>query len=98
MPYYCFKCQNEVQISSATQVGRREQCPACRVDLHVCKNCRHYDPAAYNECREVQAERVLDKENANFCDYFVYRQGRGVLKAGGDKQQVKAKLEALFKK
>ncbi len=33
-------------------------------------NCRFYDETAYNECSEPSAERVVDKEKSNFCDYF----------------------------
>jgi len=55
------------------QIGRREMCPHCGADLHACLNCRFYDPGAYNACREPQAERGLEKERANFCDYFAFR-------------------------
>ena len=36
-------------------------------------NCDFYDAGAYNQCREPQAERVLEKEKGNFCDYFRLR-------------------------
>ena len=52
------------------RVGRRDTCSKCGVDLHSCRQCRFYDPRAYNECGEPQAERVLDKTRSNFCDYF----------------------------
>jgi hypothetical protein len=29
-----------------------------------------FDPNSYNECREPVAQRIVDKEKANFCDYF----------------------------
>jgi hypothetical protein len=29
-----------------------------------------HDARAYNQCAEPQAERVVDKAHANFCDYF----------------------------
>lgn len=60
-------------------------------------NCAFYDAGAYNACREPQAERVLDKERANRCDYFApAREGRSA--AGAEKAKQKAALEALFKK
>ncbi len=78
------------------RVGRREACPSCGADLHCCKGCRFYDPAAYNECHEPVAERVVEKEKANFCDYFEFadRQTEVVQDEKGAKQ----KLEELFKK
>jgi hypothetical protein len=48
----------------------RDACERCGADLHVCRNCAHRDESAYNECRESNAERVLEKEAANRCDYF----------------------------
>ncbi|MDX1386259.1 MAG: hypothetical protein R3257_01625 [bacterium] len=78
-------------------VGRRETCSQCGADLHVCLNCEFYDPKAYNECHEPQADRVVDKDRSNFCDYF--KAGSGLKKAGGSEQEdAKKKLEALFKK
>ena len=56
----CHHCKKAVEI--AEKVGRADTCPVCDADLHCCLNCRFYDPGAYNECRETQAERVLDKD------------------------------------
>ena len=42
----------------------------CGADLHVCVQCRHHDPGAYNECRETNAEPVRDRDRANRCDWF----------------------------
>lgn len=79
------------------RVGLREECPSCRSDVHVCKNCQFYDPKAYNECREPQAERVSDRERANRCDYFSAGAKDGV--SGASKaDQLRAAAEALFKK
>jgi hypothetical protein len=64
----CRACGAEVGVLE--RIGRRDGCPSCGVDLHSCRQCRFYDVAAYNACREPQAERVVDKERANFCDWF----------------------------
>jgi hypothetical protein len=77
-------------------VGRRDECPFCRADVHVCKNCMHFDPKAYNECNEPQADRVLEKERANFCDYFT--PGNGTISATKSKDDLMNAAEALFKK
>lgn len=69
MDIQCFNCQKSFSLDS-TQVGRRDECPHCYADLHSCKACKFYDTTAYNECREPMADRITEKEKANFCDYF----------------------------
>ena len=92
-------CHHCGKISDSDErIGRTETCPYCHWDLHVCYNCLHYDASAYNECRESQADRVLEKDRANFCDYFAasdHAMKTAVDKKAGD---AKAKLDALFKK
>ena len=90
----CHSCGKAFELED--KVGRQQTCPDCNAYLHCCLNCRFYDPSVYNECREPQAERVVDKEQANFCDYFEPGQKRTASdnKAEAAKQQ----LENLFKK
>lgn len=90
----CFHCKKEVKIEGT--VGRREECPHCRSDLHVCMNCSFYDRGSYNECREPQADRVQEKERANFCDYFQAAQKGNSVEDQKAKQRALA--ESLFKK
>lgn len=89
---HCFSCNKELTFSG--QIGRREECPHCRADVHVCKNCDFYDPKAYNECREPSADVVREKDRANFCDYFTPRKG------GANQEDkaaaLKAAADALF--
>ena len=94
MKIVCFHCKTEMKISA--KVGFRDECDKCRSDLHVCKNCQFYDPKSYNECRELSADVVKEKERANFCDFFSPNQdgASGVDKAA----QLRAAAEALFKK
>ena len=89
----CFKCSQVTSFSGG--VGFRDDCEHCGEDVHVCLNCRFYDPGAYNECKESSAEVVRDKERANFCEYF--QSGSG---AGGQqkKDELLAAAESLFKK
>jgi len=68
----CHRCRQALEGSDV--IGRNDVCPQCGADLRCCLNCRHFEPGAYNQCREPQAERVLDKERANFCDCFVVRE------------------------
>ncbi len=90
----CYQCGKEVKV--ADRVGRSETCLSCGADLHCCRNCEFYDPLSYNECREPVAERVVDKERANFCDMFQMAAER--LKEKDRTTDAKKKLEELFKK
>jgi hypothetical protein len=92
----CHSCRKELSIERT--VGRQETCPSCGADLHVCLNCTFYSPAAYNECREPQAERVVDKKRSNFCDYFVFVDGAARKGQDAKKEEPRNRLDALFKK
>ena len=93
----CFSCG--AQIHDPGKPGRADTCPACDADLHCCRNCAFFDPGSYNECREPQAERVLEKDRSNFCDYFAFRQGPGSAdKAGQPAGKRGNPLDGLFKK
>ena len=92
----CVFCNKNVKMKG--MVSRRDVCPHCGRDLRCCKQCKFYDTSAYNDCREVAAERIIDKERANFCDFFI---PRGSNVSGGSQnrtKEAKAALEALFKK
>ena len=90
----CTFCREDINI--AGKVSRSDTCPHCGGDLRCCKQCNFYHPSAYNECREVQAERIVDKNRANFCDYFV---AKGPAKGRMNRtQNAREALEALFKK
>lgn len=93
----CYFCHKNVEVID--RIGREERCSHCYGDLHVCMNCEFYDESAYNECRETQAERVVEKEVSNFCDYFQMRSGNLAGKSKADAvSEAKKKLEGLFKK
>lgn len=91
----CWSCGREL---AATDYGRGDTCIQCRRDTKVCKNCIHFDPDYHNQCRENQADRVLEKERSNFCDYF--KASSQTHKGGQNQKQLDARAaaEALFKK
>lgn len=91
---HCFSCGTEMSFPHVP--GRRDECPKCGADVHVCRNCRNYDRNAYNECREPSAEVVREKDRANFCDFF--QPGSGGVSAVDQKKDLMAAAEALFKK
>ena len=82
----CFKCGAAVELDS---VGRRDECRGCGTDLRVCRNCALYDPARANACMEPQAERVQEKEKANYCDFFRFKETQ-------QKKSGKAEAEKLW--
>lgn len=89
----CFSC-NETLIFN-DRVGLRETCSKCHADVHVCRNCTHYDPKVYNECKEPTAEVVRERDRANYCDFF-----KAGTASGGQDQRANllSAAESLFKK
>ena len=90
---YCFKCQTKLEVPEP--ISRKEECVQCRSDVRVCKNCQFYDPKVYNECRETQADRILEKERANLCDFFKSNSVQG--QQTNEKEKLLSAAEALFK-
>lgn len=74
----------------------RDYCPRCDRPLHSCRNCEFYDPSFNNQCREPMAERVVEKERANFCDYFAPRPTGA--RPPAPTVDARETLDALFKK
>ena len=89
----CFSCSKENTFVGS--VSRRDECEFCGADMKCCMNCAFYDKNSYNECRESSAEVQLEKERANYCDYF--QPGTGA-SAKESKDDLMAAAEALFKK
>lgn len=77
-------------------LSRREECPQCRAELHVCRMCKHYDPRVSDHCREERAEAVSDATRANFCDYFALSADAWRDDKSPGQSAAKAKLDALF--
>jgi len=93
--HFCHKCKNELIFEVKLQ--RADTCPHCGVDLYCCKNCEHWDIASHNQCKEHIAEYIPDREKANFCTFFTFK--NGVPEDTTSRvSSSKAKLDALFKK
>lgn len=90
---YCHSCGQPTELID--KVKRADTCEHCGNDLHCCKNCNFFDPNIHNQCRESSTVWEPDKEKANFCTYFVVRQGEAEQE---NKQAALSNLEALFKK
>lgn len=93
--FVCYRCQKNIPVIGQFRITRTEDCPFCAAPLHCCRMCKFYDPRVYNECHETNAERLLDKEKSNFCDYFVLTDGSGT---GNKKDDLLNAADALFKK
>jgi hypothetical protein len=64
----CHACSADLEFDDP--IGRSARCPRCASEVRCCLNCRFHDISSYNDCAEPSAERVLEKDRANFCDYF----------------------------
>jgi hypothetical protein len=76
------------------------QCPKCAFELHSCKQCTYFDPAARYECRQPIGERVPRKDVRNECTFYdlrttVERETSSAVARPGDARQA---FENLFKK
>ena len=94
----CAACNADLGV--VERLGRRDVCPRCGVDLRTCRNCTFHEPRASNQCREPQAERVLDKTRSNFCEYFVMRAASRPSESGRSSERadgVRDALERLFR-
>jgi hypothetical protein len=95
----CHRCGAEVLLDT---VQRTDGCRTCHSDLKVCLNCRFFDPGANNQCAEPQAEWCPDKEKANFCEFFEFREVAGNRPGMGGRyseaDRAKRAFDSLFKK
>ena len=90
----CWNCGVKL---SPLDYGRADTCQKCGRDTKACKGCIYYDKNSNNECRESQAERVVEKERSNFCDYFKPSDSSSN-RPVTPRDAMKAAAEALFKK
>lgn len=65
----CYRC-GESLAALMLPFSRRDECPSCAAQVHVCRMCLYYDDTAPKKCTEDDAEEVTEKERANFCDWF----------------------------
>ncbi len=91
--YHCHKCGGKLEFEVKMQ--RTDTCVHCGTDLHCCKNCEYWDPGSYNECRERISEYVPERERTNHCTFFTFRTSE---RTAVDKDNVRSRLDALFKK
>jgi len=92
----CHFCSAPVE--NPREVFRSSTCSACGKDLKICLNCRFYSRGAHWDCTESIDEPVREKDRANFCTFFSFRDtapGTGK-KSGSEPGKAKRKLDQLF--
>jgi hypothetical protein len=88
---YCFRC-GESLAALTLPISRQDACPACSNYLHICRMCINFDSHVPKQCREDDAEEVMDKEKANFCDW--YKPSPNAFNAAGKRADDKARSAA----
>jgi hypothetical protein len=63
----CWNCGHGLK---ASDYGRETNCLKCGKPTRVCLNCCWYAPSRPNACEEPVAEPVMEKQRANFCNFF----------------------------
>lgn len=91
----CHQCGAAVRIDEP--LARDAECESCGADLRCCLNCRHYDTALNNSCRETQADPVVEKNRRNFCEFFSFTREPFVKAGSGREAEARKRLEGLFR-
>jgi hypothetical protein len=91
----CHKCGTMIELE---KVSRRDECPSCGLDLRVCLNCGFYNQNKSNQCEEPQVEPVKEKDRANYCDYFQFREDGRKGSTGSARDSAQQAWDELFKK
>jgi predicted RNA-binding Zn-ribbon protein involved in translation (DUF1610 family) len=65
----CSSCGAVIQANINTEAT----CPKCRADLHTCRQCAYFDPAARFECRKPVTAKIANKGARNTCELFATR-------------------------
>ena len=91
----CYNC-GESLVALSLPISRRDMCPSCSVHLHACRMCTQFDPRVTGQCREEEAEEVLDKRKVNFCEWFQPSEQAWDGSSRTGEQRARAELDALF--
>lgn len=91
----CWKCGASLK-ELPLPLSRMAECPACKAELHACRLCQFYDARTTRQCTEIRAEEVINKEHANFCDWFKARPNAFDPQRQAKVEAAKSKLDSLF--
>ena len=65
----CAACGATVELNISADTS----CVKCKADLHTCRQCTAFDPAARFECRKPITARIANKGARNDCELFAPR-------------------------
>jgi len=91
----CHRCGTEWD-SIKRVLGVKEFCEKCSAYLHACLNCKHYNPAYHNQCGIPTTDWVGDKQGANFCDEFEFRDASAGDSTSAPSEAARSALDSLF--
>ena len=91
----CWNCDASL-ADLPRPITRHMHCPQCFEDLHCCRLCRHFLDNATNPCDDERAEPPVNKEGANFCDFFRPRMGSYEAGRNERRDRAQSNLKALF--
>ena len=91
----CFACHKPTGLQPNQKIPKSEECYHCYASLRCCKMCSFYDQSSYNECKEPMADRIVDKDKANFCDFFKLKSDCKT--KNNEKEDLLEKANSLFK-
>jgi hypothetical protein len=79
-------------------ISLESSCPKCKADLHTCRLCTYFDPAARFECRKPITARIVNKQARNTCELFVARTVVERETSSGAPSDARQAFANLFKK
>ena len=91
----CYRCGASLAALSLP-LSRQDECPECENFLHVCMMCVHFDRHVPKQCREDDAEEVIEKARLNFCEWFKPSESAFEPDRKSEEDEAKAALEDLF--
>jgi hypothetical protein len=91
----CYRCGASLAEFSLP-LSRQDECPGCGNYVHVCMMCTNFDKSVPKQCREDDAEEVIEKARLNFCDWFVASETAFDPTSKASEDRAKEALGALF--
>lgn len=95
MKLLCWNCGHDL-ADVPRPISRHEHCRQCFEALHACRQCRHYRSDLNSRCLEDRADPPMNKENANFCDYFRPHGGAFSRQRPQRSEAAQSRLDSLF--
>lgn len=79
-------------------ISFESSCAKCHADLHTCRQCTYFDPAAHFECRKSIPARIVNKNARNTCELFTPRTVVERETSSGPPTDARQAFAKLFKK